>query len=152
MIDGERPQEGAGLSPWFVTGLAEAAGSFTFGRSGRNLNLYFALKRPAADRALLEAIQRFFAGIGTIYPVRSAAAGRRTTAWYFRVNRRDQLPRILDHFDRYPLRGSRAEVYGVWRRMVGAKGDRFRRQDRGELASLAAELSRLTASTPSGAS
>jgi hypothetical protein len=151
MIDGEKGPEGPELSPWFVTGLAEAAGSFTFGRSGRNLNLYFALKRPAADRPLLEAVQRFFGGAGTIYPVRSAAAGRRTTAWYFRVNRRDQLPRILDHFDRHPLRGSRAEVYLVWRRMVAARSDRFRRPDRAELASLAAELSRLTRSAPADA-
>jgi len=149
MTDTEAPPADTDLSPWFVTGLVEGAGSFTFGRSGRNLNLYFAVKRPAADRPLLEAIRHFFGGAGSIYAVRSAAGGHaRTVAWYYRVNRRDELTRVVAHFDRHPLRGARSEAYRVWRRMVRAKSERFRRQDHEKLALLAATLSRLSSQTP----
>lgn len=145
----EAAPRGTELSPWFVTGLLEGAGSFTFGRSGRNFNLYLAVKRPAADRPLLEALRRFFGGAGSIYPVRSGTGTRkRATAWYYRINRRDELARVLVHLDRYPLRGAKAETYQAWRRMVAAKSERFRRQNLEELGLLAAELSRRSIRTP----
>ena len=113
-----------------MTGFVDAAGSFTYSRSSKQLALYFAVKVPAGDRALVEDIQAFFGGIGRIYDEA-----------YYRVTRRTELTAIVDHFDRYPLRSSKREVYRLWREMVIAKQD-FRRPDRERLAELAHEISR----------
>jgi hypothetical protein len=119
------------LDPLWVTGFADAAGSFTYSRSSKQLALYFAVKVADADRALLEDLQAFF------------EAGRIYEPAYFRVTRREELIRIVDHFDRYPLRSSKREVYDLWREMVVAK-QQFRRPDRDRLADLASRLSELS--------
>ena len=119
------------LDPWYVTGLIDGVGSFTYSRSGKQLAVYFAVK--AGSPTLLEDLHTFFGG-GAIY------ASERSS--YFRVQRRDDLTAVLDHFDRYPLRTKR-EVYEIWREMVVAKRA-FRKPDRDRLESLARELSALS--------
>ena len=121
-------------SDW-VTGFCDAAASFTYSRSGKQLALYFAVKFPGADHPLLEDLQAFFGGIGRIYDL----SGRSS---YFRVSRRDDLMRIVDHFDSRPLRSSKRDVYDVWREMVVAKQD-FRHPDRPRLDELADRLKSL---------
>jgi hypothetical protein len=119
------------LEPAYVTGLVDAAGSFTFSRSSKQLALYFALKVAAQDRPLLEEVQAFFGGAGRIYDQA-----------YYRVTRREELTAIVDHFDRHPLRSRKRQVYDLWREMVVAKQE-FRRPDRERLEQLAAEIARL---------
>jgi LAGLIDADG endonuclease len=132
------------LDPWYVTGFAEGDGAFTYSRSGRQLALYFAIKLPEADRELLANLQDFFHGAGRIYRVVPRLPRERSgftkTAAYYRVCRREDLERIVAHFDRYPLRGAKAASYRIWRRMVVLKRD-FRRPDRALLDALAARLS-----------
>ena len=110
------------LDPWFVTGFVEGEGSFTYSRSGPRLALYFAIKLTRVDRPLLVAIQEFFYGAGTIYDVGprapARASGLTKAASYYRVCRRDDLARVVAHFDAYPLRGTKAESYRIWRQMV----------------------------------
>lgn len=120
------------LDPWYVTGLIDGVGSFTYSRSGKQLAVYFAVK-VSGSVSVLEELQAFFGG-GAIY------ASARSS--YFRIQRRDDLTAVLDHFDRFPLRTKR-EVYEVWREMVIAKRT-FRRPERDRLDSLATELSNLT--------
>ncbi|HVK88646.1 MAG TPA: hypothetical protein VM513_31220 [Kofleriaceae bacterium] len=43
------------------------------------------------------------------------------TATMYRVTRHDELPRITDHFDRYPLQGEKRRGYVIWREMVQLK-------------------------------
>ena len=117
------------LDPLWVTGFADAAGSFTYSRSSKQLALYFSVKVADTDRGLLEDLQAFF------------DAGRIYDPAYFRVTRREELVRVVDHFDRYPLRSSKREVYELWREMVIAKQE-FRRPDRELLDRLADEISR----------
>jgi len=124
------------LDPWYVTGFADGSGSFTYSRSGRQLAVYFAVK--ANERELLELLQSHFDGIGRIYDVSRGS--------YFRVSRRDDLMRVVDHFDRYPLRTRKQQAYKIWRQMVVTKQD-FRRPDRDLLESLATQLSALTSGT-----
>jgi len=121
------------MDPQWVTGFADAQASFTFSRSGKQLAVYFALRLPAGDRALLEGLQDFFGGVGRIYEV----SGR---SLYFRVSRRDELARVVEHFDEHPLQTSKRAVYNVWRQMVIAKQE-FRHPDRERLADLADRLS-----------
>jgi len=133
------------LDPWYVTGFVEGEGAFTFSRSGRQLALYFAIKLTGVDRALLESIQSYFGGAGAIYDVGPRAAptpssGYTKAAVYYRICRRDELDRVVDHFDRHPLRGAKAASYAIWRQMVILKRD-FRKPPREELEQLSAQLS-----------
>lgn len=122
------------LTPWFVTGFVQASGCFTFSRSGRQLALYFSLKSTARDVALLHDLQRFFGGAGRIYPLPA------TRGCLYRVSRHDELDRLLDHFDAWPLLASKAAAYALWRQMVVLKRN-FRDPPRRELDALAEQLS-----------
>jgi hypothetical protein len=133
------------IDPWYVTGLVEGQGAFTFSRSGRQMSLYFAIKLSESEREILEAIQDFFGGSGTIYRVKAgvaptAGSGHTRAAAYYRVTRRQDLERIVEHFDQFPLRGAKAAAYLVWREMVAIKRA-FRKPAREELDVLAARLS-----------
>jgi hypothetical protein len=121
------------LDPHYVTGLVETAGSFTYSRASRSLTLYFALRLGRRDRNLLTELQQFF-GAGRLY---SVARGI-----YYRVSRQDELSRIVDHFDRFPLLGHKKEQYLLWREMVELKS-RFRRAPQDQLRALAERLSAL---------
>ena len=131
-----------------MTGFVDGEGAFTFSRSGRQISVYFAVKLPGADRALLEALQRFFGGVGRIYSVggngRMDATGASS---YYRVTRRDDLLRIVDHIDRYPLHTQKRAQYAIWRRMVVLKQE-FRKPDREALEELARALSSCTGGRP----
>lgn len=118
------------LAPDYVTGLVEGAGSFTYSRSSKQLALYFGLKLPMEDRALLEQLQAFF-GVGRIYETGRSA--------YYRVTRHEELPRIVAHFESSPLRSRKRAVFELWKQMVEAKQS-FRRPDREQLEQLAAAL------------
>jgi len=133
------------LDPWYVTGFVEGEGTFTFSRNGFSLSLFFAIKLTGRDRVILEAIRDYFGGIGKIYDVKARApagpgSGYTKAAAYFRTSRLDQLDVVLDHFDTYPLRGSKATSYSIWREMVLLKWA-ARKSDRLELLALAARLS-----------
>lgn len=107
------------LDPWYVTGFADGEGSFTYSRSGKQIALYFSIKLTASDRAVLEQIQDFF-GVGKIYrspPYTKHGFATKTAALY-RVTRHDELYKVTDHFDRYPLQGEKRHSYGIWREMA----------------------------------
>jgi hypothetical protein len=145
MSSAETFSRGTALDPWYVTGFVEGDGAFTFSRSGRQLALYFAVKLTGAEGSLLDAIRDFFGGRGAIYHVKARAAptpssGHTKDAAYYRVCRREDLERIVEHFDQYPLRGTKRRSYEIWRQMVVLKRD-FRKPPREELDQLATQLS-----------
>ncbi len=113
------------LDPNYVTGFVDGAGMFTYSRSGKQLSLYFAIKLTALDEPALQQIQDFFGGIGTIYSVKAVTK----TARYLRVSRREELMRVVEHFDSYPLRTIKQKSFEIWRAMVLAK-QQFRNPDR----------------------
>lgn len=108
------------LEPWYVTGLCDGDGSFTYSRNGKSAALYFAVKMNSADRPLLERLRRYFGG-GEIYDVKPrkprANAGWTKKAVYYRVSNLNDLASVVEHFDRWPPQGRRAEVYRVWREL-----------------------------------
>jgi LAGLIDADG endonuclease len=134
------------LDPHWLTGFVDGEGSFTYSRSSKQIGVYFALKLTSSDRPLLEDIREYLGGIGSIYTAAARAAGDRSgatkTAAYFRVTRRDELMHVVDHFDRYPLRSQKRDVYDLWRMMVHAK-QRFRKPNRELLESLASRITAL---------
>jgi hypothetical protein len=133
------------VDPWYVTGLVEGEGCFTYSRRPRSgMALYFAVKLTRADDGLLRRLQEFFGGIGTLYRVRPRAAGRAAgytkAASYYRISRNDQLRRVVEHFDAYPLRGVKAAAFEIWRLMVLLKLE-FPRTCGNRLELLAKQLS-----------
>lgn len=152
----EPPAPGLGLDPWYVTGLVEAGGSFTFSRGSRSgMVLYFAVRLLPAEEELRGSLQRFFGGIGTAYRVRPRAAshvaGFTQAASYYRVCRRGELRRIVEHFDSYPLKGAKAAAFQIWRLMVLLKLE-FPRTSGEELEVLAKKLSAASPRRRSGSS
>lgn len=108
------------LNPWYVTGLLEGAGSFTFQRSRGHVTVVFVFRVRPADRPLLVALQRFFKGAGRIYRLerRGPAHRESTTSWLYRINRPRELARVIEHLDAFPLCGERRAAYASWREMV----------------------------------
>lgn len=152
MKDAE-PAPSSGLDPWYVTGFLDGEGCFTFSRSGRALALYFAIKAADRDRGILEEIRTFFGGAGRIYeigdrPARIPGGRPSKAACYFRVARLTQLKAVIDHLDRYPLRGPRAATYALWREIFQRKWDSGRRAADPEIEELARRLSRVSSRNP----
>lgn len=130
--------------PWYVSGFAEGCASFTYSRSSGVVALYFAIKVSTKDQAILQAVRAFFGGVGRIYPSKASSEPdvKGADFLYFRVNRARELGRVVAHFDRYPLKGAKAQQYQLWREMVLLK-QRYRRPDTTRLTALASDLSRL---------
>jgi hypothetical protein len=132
------------ISPWLITGLVEGAGSFTYQRNGPQLTLVFALRLPAGGRPVLELLRDYFGGAGRIYttePRRTGAAAPQR-ALRLRVTRPAELLRVVQHFDRYPLRGSERRSFGTWREMVLLRAANMGRRPPEELRLLAERLTR----------
>jgi len=120
------------LNPWYVTGLAEGSGVFTYSRSGDTLNLVFAIHctgtGTGGENELLEALREFFGGAGRVY-------GKQ-----LRITRLSELATVLRHFDDHPLQGSGQAVYRIWREMVQLKLESFRKPPVARLEELAGAL------------
>ncbi len=142
------------LDPWFVTGFADAAGSFTFSRSSGSIAIYFALKVDSADEPVLLRIRAFFGGAGTIYPVRRrpspTGAENLKRAIYYRVSKLADLERVVAHFRSYPLQGNKRVAYDIWSRIFELKKRTFRRPDLEQLEALVRELSAASPRARSG--
>ncbi|MBA3451565.1 MAG: hypothetical protein H0T42_00545 [Deltaproteobacteria bacterium] len=121
----------------------DGEGSFTYNRNGAQLAVIFALRLTAIDRPIVERVQDFF-GVGKIYTAKArfptANRGATKTSAYFRVLRHDELPRIVEHFDSYPLQSYKANSFKIWRGMVAIKRE-FRVRNREALEELALALS-----------
>jgi hypothetical protein len=74
-----------------VTGLIDGVGSFTYSRSGKQLAVYFAVKVSSGGE-VLEDLKQFF-GAGAIYTTGPSN--------YFRIQKREELRQVLEHFDRF---------------------------------------------------
>ena len=110
------------LDPWFVTGFSDGEAAFTFSRSNNAFALYFSITQRADNRETVEKIQQYFGGVGRIYSRKESLptknSGHTKASVIYRVCRQDELMRIIEHFDRFPLQGSKKEVYNIWRDMA----------------------------------
>jgi hypothetical protein len=91
------------LNPGFVTGLVDAEGCFYFSILKNNNTIGWAV-RPSFhiavhknDRALLEAIQAYFKGVGGIYKQGKDSIQYRVSSL------KDLITVIVPHFIKYPL-------------------------------------------------
>jgi hypothetical protein len=91
------------LHPYFVTGFSDGESYYSISLSrstnmstGWIVNLQFGISLHKKDRYLLELIQAFFGGVGTI-----ASHGK--TKVQYRVSSIKDLEVIIQHFDSFPL-------------------------------------------------
>lgn len=136
------------LTPWYITGFCDGEAAFTYSRAGGSFGLYFAIKQREDNKQIIEDIQGYFNRVGDIYiqkkvlPTQNSGLSR--PAAYYRVTRINELQRIVEHFDRYPLQSQKKhEAYKVWREMVMHKLENYRKVDYNKLNGLAEKLSSL---------
>ena len=136
------------LEPWYLTGVVEFAGSFTYSRTDRNVVPYFAIKLAQDEAGLLQEVQAYFGGIGRIYSIGSGRGrfvegreARPAGSRYYRVTRVQDLDLVVHHFEQFPLRGRKASLFAAWREIVLLNRDRYRKPDRERLEELCAALS-----------
>lgn len=107
------------LNPWVVTGFTDAEGSFmvilsktTRVNVGWSVVPVFQIKLHTRDLPLLESLQSFFGGIGTINKDGENAV-------CFKVTSLKQIfDFILPHFDKYPLITCKQADYILWREVI----------------------------------
>jgi hypothetical protein len=109
------------LSPWYVTGLIEALGSFACTASGGGLQLSFELALPGTDRALLKDLRASLGDLGRILPRRSGSQIA------LRITRRLELLRLVEHLEAYPLQGAHRNAFEPWAALVRQRAGAFRR-------------------------
>jgi len=92
------------LHPYFITGFADGESCFFIGVSkdsknytGYRVKAHFQIGLHEKDRALLEEIQNYFDGVGSIYK-----QSNRDVVIYS-VSSITDLEVIITHFDKYPL-------------------------------------------------
>jgi hypothetical protein len=121
------------LDPWYVTGLIEGEGSFTYSRSGKSWVMIFAVKLNTKNQALLQELLDFFM-VGKIYNLGDKGG-------IYRVSKQEELAQIIEHFERFPLRGAKSASYQLWRQMVDLKAQSFRKPPHEELEEFSRQLS-----------
>ena len=128
------------LDPWYVTGLAEGEGCFCVSfavrsklRVGLEARPSFALSLNERDRGLLEELQAYFE-CGWI---RRSKADR--TFKYEARSVGELVGRIVPHFERFPLRGSKADAFEGFARVcrMVEQGDHLRRDGMEEIVRIA---------------
>jgi len=112
--------KGSSLAPLFITGLFDAESSFVITilknskyKTGWNVQARVQIKMHEKDRALIQAIQDFFGGIGYVSKPNKASTVE------FRVSTlKDLVNVILPHFDKYPLITKKRIDYLLFKQIV----------------------------------
>ena len=92
------------LNPYFITGFVDGEGSFSLilakdkkYKLGWLVYPVFQISLHLKDKAVLELIQNYFNGIGSIF------IEEKRNLVNFKVVSFKDLPIIIEHFDKYPL-------------------------------------------------
>jgi hypothetical protein len=113
---------------WWLTGLADGESYFRFNaqNKGSSWAFYWGIKLRADDSKVLLRAQRILGGVGRMYEVNSPSL-RMRRAWgrqnakpavSLQVYRREDVMRVIEHFDRYPLQSKKAGDFVIWREAV----------------------------------
>jgi LAGLIDADG endonuclease len=131
------------LDPWFVSGLTGGEGCFCVSfalrsklKTGLEVRPSFSLSLNEKDLELIRDLQMFF-GCGWIRESKTD----RTFKFEARAVR-DLLDAIIPHFERHPLRGSKAKSFAAFAdvcRMI-EQGDHLRRDRLCQIVDLAYEM------------
>ena len=143
LINTRDTYEAVALDPWFVTGLVEGEGCFCVSfavraklRLGLEVRPSFALSLNQRDGGLLEDLKAFFR-CGWIRESR----GDRTFKYEARSTS-DLLDHVVPHFERYPLRGVKAQSFDGFARVCRMieQGDHLKRSGLRKIVAIAYEM------------
>ena len=92
------------INPWFITGLIDAEGSFSViidknkpRKLGWRVQTKFQLGMHLRDLSLIQQVQTFFGGIGSIH------INKTLNKVNYSVDSIKDLTRLIAHFEKYPL-------------------------------------------------
>ena len=108
------------LNPYFVTGFADAESSFSTTiyknaklKTGYRVQPFFAIGLNKQDSLLLNQLQEFFNGIGTM------RIDKKANAIKYSVNSlKDLTTVIIPHFEKYPLITQKAADFTLFKQIV----------------------------------
>lgn len=107
------------LKPYFVTGFTDAEGSFIVrirqnpkAKAGWNVETKFSFCIHKKDRMILDLIQAFFGGVGSI------TYASKDTLHYRIASLHDLINVVIPHFDKYPLNTQKRADYFLFKEIV----------------------------------
>lgn len=106
------------LEPFFVSGFTDAEGSFSVliyknskCKTGYLVKAVFQISLHEKDRALLYGIRDALGGVGKVYD-------RGKNACMYRVYTPEELIKVVDHFDKYPLLSKKRADFELFKSSV----------------------------------
>src|SRR4051812_22193296 len=100
---------------WFA-GLADGEGCFEVKRHGPSYICRFTINLRIDDMSTLEDIQKQI-GVGTLY-ISKRTLGEDLVRW--EVSKKGEVERLMDVFEKYPLRSKKRRDFDVWKQAVVA--------------------------------
>ena len=106
------------VNPWFITGFSDAESSFSVQFNKNKYGAYqvqpvFSIELHYKDLLLLEQIQTFFKGKGTI------TINNNKNSVMFRVRKlEDIIGIIIPHFKEYPLITNKSIDFSLWCKII----------------------------------
>lgn len=111
------------LNPWYVTGFSDGESCFNIWlakskstSTGWQVQARFIIEVHIKDISLLEKIQYFFGGIGSITTSKKKAR--------FAVQSLKEILIILTHFENYPLQTSKDSDFYFWKKCINLMLDK----------------------------
>jgi len=109
---------------YWLSGMTDGEGSFHYYRAKDGQpHIRFRIRLRADDLPVLEAIQEYWEGIGSIYgePARDQGTHISAPCYGFEVyctqKKREELV-VIKHFEEFPLLSKKALAFQVWKQMV----------------------------------
>lgn len=109
------------LNPWFVTGFYEGEGAFTYCRSlsGSKINPRLSITQRFDYDDLIQKLKDFW-GMGKIYEVKARGNSKKSVKLV--ICNQDDLPIVIEHFDRYPIQSiQKKRAYEIWKELIVSK-------------------------------
>ena len=107
------------VKPYFVTGFTDAEGSFIVRirknrqtKAGWSVETKFSFCIHKKDRMVLDLIQAFFCGVGSI------TYASKDTLHYRIASLQDLIKVVIPHFDKYPLNSQKRADYLLFKKIV----------------------------------
>jgi hypothetical protein len=122
---------------WFV-GIVDGEGHLGLFRNGNNFRAELSIRMRDDDEPLVRYIHNTL-GLGKYYHVSGEKAGRGDlVSW--RVTAKDELLKLLDIFDNFPLQSKKSKQYPIWSRAIREIAKNHTEQDLDKIANLRTRL------------
>lgn len=98
----------------WLSGFCDGEASFNLNMGAKQVSSQFTLKLRADEVPILEEIRSFWRGIGSL-TVQKTRSGHLNPMAVYQVAGINDLPTVVEHFERFPLRSRKARDFVHWR-------------------------------------